>query len=93
MIYFVNSRKGFLFYYFISFASILCGWKPSLVGLGRPEVKPVEQALVDDRSLNGLPKKPSCDEAGSSTEKGWAVRWDRVIVNLPASQRLRIAKI
>ena len=40
-----------------------------LVGLGRPEVKPVEQALVDDRSPHGLPKKPSCDEAGSSTEK------------------------
>ena len=40
------------------------------VGLGRPEVKPVEQALVDDRSLNGLPKKPSCDETGSSTTKG-----------------------
>jgi hypothetical protein len=32
-------------------------------------VKPVEQALVDDRSPNGLPKKPSCDEAGSSTEQ------------------------
>jgi len=40
------------------------------VGLGRPEVTPVEQALVDDRSPNGLPKKPSCDEAGSSTAKG-----------------------
>jgi len=40
------------------------------VGLGRPEVKPVEQALVDDRSPDGLPKKPSCDEAGSSTTKG-----------------------
>jgi len=40
------------------------------VGLGRPEVKPVEQALVDDRSLNGLPKKPSCDETGSSIAKG-----------------------
>jgi putative transposase len=40
-----------------------------LVGLGRSEVKPVEQALVDDRSPNGLPKKPSCDEAGSSTTK------------------------
>jgi transposase len=38
-----------------------------LVGLGWPEVTPVEQALVDDRSPNGLPKKPSCDEAGSST--------------------------
>jgi putative transposase len=37
------------------------------VGLGRPEVKPVERALVDDRSPYGLPKKPSCDEAGSST--------------------------
>ena len=40
------------------------------VGLGRPEVKPVEQALVDDRSPHGLPKKPSCDETGSSTAKG-----------------------
>jgi putative transposase len=40
------------------------------VGLGRPEVKPVEQALVDDRSPYGLPKKPSCNEAGSSTKKG-----------------------
>jgi len=38
-----------------------------LVGLGRPEVTPVEQALVDDRSPNGLPKKPSCYETGSST--------------------------
>jgi len=41
-----------------------------LVGLGRPEVKPVERALMDDRSPNGLPKKPSRDEAGSSTAKG-----------------------
>jgi len=40
------------------------------VGLGRPEVTPVEQALVDERSPHGLPKKPSCDEAGSSTAKG-----------------------
>ena len=40
------------------------------VGLGRPEVTPVEQALVDDRSLYGLPKKPSCNEAGSLTVKG-----------------------
>jgi putative transposase len=39
------------------------------VGLGRPEVTPVEQALVDDRSPYGLPKKPSCDEAGSSSNK------------------------
>jgi transposase len=38
-----------------------------LVGLGRPEVTPVERALVDDRSPYGLPKKPSRDEAGSST--------------------------
>jgi len=38
--------------------------------LGRPEVTPVERALVDDRSPNGLPKKPSRDEAGSSTTKG-----------------------
>jgi len=40
------------------------------VGLGRPEVTPVEQALVDDRSPHGLPKKPSCDETGSSTSYG-----------------------
>ncbi len=40
------------------------------VGLGRPEVKPVERALVDDRSPDGLPKKPSRDEAGSSTFYG-----------------------
>ncbi len=39
------------------------------VGLGRPEVKPVERALVDDRSPYGLPKKPSRIEAGSSTTK------------------------
>jgi len=44
------------------------------VGLERPEVTPVEQALVHDRSPYGLPKKLSCDEAGSSTTKGWAVR-------------------
>jgi transposase len=37
------------------------------VGLGRHEEM---QALVDDRSPNGLPKKPSCDEAGSSITKG-----------------------
>jgi hypothetical protein len=29
---------------------------------------------VDDRSPYGLPKKPSCDEAGSSTIKRWTVR-------------------
>jgi len=39
------------------------------VGLGRPEVTPVEQALVDDRSPYGLPKKTPCVEAGSSTAK------------------------
>ena len=33
------------------------------VGLGRPEVTPVEQALVDERSPNGLLKKSSCNEA------------------------------
>ena len=38
-----------------------------LVGLERPEVKPVEHALVDDRIPYGIPKKPSCCEAGSST--------------------------
>jgi putative transposase len=31
------------------------------VGLGRPGVTYFEQALVDDRSPNGLPKKPSCN--------------------------------
>jgi len=36
-----------------------------LVGLERPEVKPVEHALVDDSI--GIPKKPSCFQAGSST--------------------------
>jgi len=39
------------------------------VGLGRPEVTPVEQALVDDRSPHGIPKKPSRVETGNSTEK------------------------
>ena len=37
------------------------------VGLGRHEGM---QALVDDRSPHGLPKKPPCDETGISTEKG-----------------------
>ena len=40
------------------------------VGLGRPEVMPMDQALMDDRSPHGLPKKPSCDETGSSTSYG-----------------------
>jgi putative transposase len=34
------------------------------VGLERPDFKPVEHALVDDRT-HWVPKKPSCDEAGS----------------------------
>jgi putative transposase len=38
-----------------------------LVGMEQPEVKPVEHALVDDRIPYGIPKKPSCVEAGSST--------------------------
>jgi len=37
------------------------------VGLERPDFKPVEHALVDDRIPSGVPKKPSCDEAGSRT--------------------------
>jgi putative transposase len=36
------------------------------VGLERPEVRPVEHALVDDRIQQWVPKKPSCVEAGSS---------------------------
>jgi len=44
--------------------------KTKPLGLGRPEVKPVERALVDDSSPHGLPKKPSRVEAGSSTAKG-----------------------
>jgi putative transposase len=38
-----------------------------LVGLERPEVKPLKHALVDDRISQGIPKKPSCFQAGSST--------------------------
>jgi len=37
------------------------------VGLGRPDFKPVEHALVDDRIQEWIPKKPSCCEAGSPT--------------------------
>jgi putative transposase len=40
------------------------------VGLGRPGVTYFEQALVDDRSPNGLPKKPSCNETENSTTYG-----------------------
>jgi hypothetical protein len=32
----------------------------------QPEFTPVEHALVDDRILQGIPKKPSCVEAGST---------------------------
>jgi putative transposase len=35
------------------------------VGLERSEFKPVEHALVDNRTPYGVPKKPSCCEAGS----------------------------
>jgi putative transposase len=35
------------------------------VGLERSEFRPVEHALVDDRTPYGVPKKPSCCEAGS----------------------------
>jgi putative transposase len=35
------------------------------VGLERSEFKPVEHALVDDRTYHWVPKKPSCVEAGS----------------------------
>jgi len=37
------------------------------VGLGQPEFRPVEHALVDDRIQQWIPKKPSCCEAGSSS--------------------------
>jgi putative transposase len=40
------------------------------IGIERPEVTPVEQALMDDRSPYGLPKEPLRDEAGSLTVKG-----------------------
>jgi len=40
------------------------------VGIGRSERGTVEQALVDDRSPHGIPKKPSCNEVGISTTKG-----------------------
>jgi len=32
-------------------------------------MNPVRQSLVNDCSPYGLPKKPSCDEAGSSTKE------------------------
>ena len=42
------------------------------VGLERPEFKPVEHALVDDRTQQWVPKKPSCVEAGSHAfYKAW----------------------
>jgi putative transposase len=36
------------------------------IGLERSEVKPAKHALVDDRTPYGVPKKPSCIEAGNS---------------------------
>jgi putative transposase len=39
------------------------------IGMERPDFKPVEHALVDDRIPFGIPKKPSCVEAGSHTFK------------------------
>jgi hypothetical protein len=33
----------------------------------QPEFTPVEHALVDDRTQQWVPKKPSCVEAGSTT--------------------------
>jgi len=35
------------------------------VGMERPDLKPVEHALVDDRTQQWVPKKLSCDEAGN----------------------------
>ncbi|MFP3158433.1 MAG: zinc ribbon domain-containing protein [Hydrogenobaculum sp.] len=43
------------------------------VGMEQPDFKPdkyatvLEHALVDDRTQQWVPKKPSCDEAGSHT--------------------------
>ena len=43
------------------------------IGMEQPEFKPdkyntvLEHALVDERIPFGIPKKPSCDEAGSHT--------------------------
>jgi len=51
----------------------------------------VEQALVDDRSPYGLPKKPSCDEAGSSAFYGRAVREDKISYNMRTGEKYYIA--
>jgi len=37
------------------------------IGLERPDFKPVEHALVDERILKEVPKKLSCNEAGNRT--------------------------
>jgi len=37
------------------------------IGMEQPEFKPVEHVLVDDHIPSGVPKKPSCNEAGSRT--------------------------
>jgi len=37
------------------------------VGMEQPELTSVEHALVDDRISKEIPKKPSCNEAGSHT--------------------------
>jgi len=37
------------------------------IGMEQPDLKPVEHALVDDRTQQWVPKKPSCNEAGSRT--------------------------
>jgi len=37
------------------------------IGIEQPDFKPVEHAMVDDRIPFGIPKKLSCDEAGSHT--------------------------
>jgi len=67
---FIGKCTNIFNYIFISYCGIFRGRESILVGLGRPEVKPVKQALVDDRSPNGLPKKPPCVETGSSTPCG-----------------------
>jgi hypothetical protein len=52
--------RGFLFWTILIDVLIMKGPR-----LERPEVKPLKHALVDDRI--GIPKKPSCFQAGSST--------------------------
>jgi len=54
---------------FLSVLIVICIGETKPLWLGRLKGSPVEQALVDDRSPNGLPKKPSCAETESSTIK------------------------